>query len=54
MENGKILGGVTDYAGVTYGSALPPDEVTSTDNAAIDAATAWLMTQPSCTMPGGD
>jgi carboxyl-terminal processing protease len=43
-----------DRAGVTYGSALPPDEVTPTDNAAIDAATAWLMTQPSCTMPGGD
>jgi carboxyl-terminal processing protease len=43
-----------DREGVTYGSALPPDEVTSAGNATIDAATAWLMTQPSCTMPGGD
>jgi carboxyl-terminal processing protease len=38
-----------DRAGVAYGGALPPDEVTTAGTATIDAAAVWLMTQPTCT-----
>lgn len=38
----------TDRTGVTYGGELLPDELTEAGTATIDAAAAWLMTQPSC------
>lgn len=38
-----------DRTGVTYGGELLPDEVTEAGAATLDAAIAWLMTQPGCT-----